>query len=44
MHDMAAHNEGPGLFDLDADHRMILDNADWVARTELYPLSERMDN
>src|SRR5690606_9420979 len=44
MHEKAAHNEVPGLFDLDADQRMILDNADRFARNELYPLSERMDN
>lgn len=36
-------NEKPNLFDFDADHRLILDNADRFARNELYGLSERMD-
>lgn len=30
-------------FDLDADQRLILDQADRFARKELYPLSEQMD-
>lgn len=40
----AIRNEKPNLFDFDADHEMILDNADRFARNELYGLSERMDN
>lgn len=44
MNDMAGRNDEPNLFDLDADHRMILDNADRFARNELYGLAERMDN
>lgn len=44
MNDMAGRNEESNLFDLDADHRMILDNADRFARNELYGLAERMDN
>lgn len=40
----AGRNEKPNLFDFDADHQMILDNADRFARNELYGLSERMDN
>lgn len=43
MHDLAGGNERPGHFDLDADQRMILDNADRFGRNELYALSERMD-
>ena len=35
------HNED---FDLSADHRLILDQADRYAKAELYPLAERMDN
>ncbi|MBN9039040.1 MAG: acyl-CoA dehydrogenase family protein [Rhizobiales bacterium] len=44
MHDIAARNGKPALFDLDSDQRMILDNADRFARNELHGLSERMDN
>lgn len=33
----------PLAFDLDADQREILDQADRYARNELYPLAERMD-
>lgn len=43
MQDAAGNNGRAGLFDLDADQQMILDNADRFARNELYPLSERMD-
>jgi isovaleryl-CoA dehydrogenase len=35
-------NRAP-FFDLDPDHRLILDEADRFARKELYPLSARMD-
>ncbi|MGI6853974.1 acyl-CoA dehydrogenase family protein [Mesorhizobium sp. 1B3] len=44
MNDIIGRNDKPNLFDLDADHRMILENADRFARNELYGLSERMDN
>lgn len=44
MNDIMGRNDKPDLFDLDADHRMILENADRFARNELYGLSERMDN
>lgn len=44
MSSVSGHNEGPGIFEFDAEHEMILDNADRFARNELYPLSERMDN
>jgi isovaleryl-CoA dehydrogenase len=44
MNDIAGRNDKPNLFDLDADHRMILENADRFARNELYGLAERMDN
>lgn len=44
MSSVSGHNERPGIFEFDAEHEMILDNADRFARNELYPLSERMDN
>lgn len=44
MNDIVGRNDKPNLFDLDADHRMILENADRFARNELYGLAERMDN
>ena len=31
-------------FDLNADQRQMLDEADKFARNELYPLATRMDN
>ncbi len=40
--DLSRDNQFPA-FDLDADQRMILDQADRFARKELYGLSERMD-
>ena len=33
----------PSGWDLDADHRLVLDEADRFARKELFPLSARMD-
>ncbi|HWK68903.1 MAG TPA: acyl-CoA dehydrogenase family protein [Rhizobiaceae bacterium] len=44
MNDIVGRNDKPNLFDLDDDHRMILENADRFARNELHGLSERMDN
>lgn len=44
MNDIVGRNDKPNLFDLDADHRMILENADRFARNELHGLAERMDN
>ncbi len=44
MHEFTGHNTTSTLFDLDADQRMILENADRFGRNELYALSERMDN
>ena len=35
---------GAALFDLSPTHRTVLDQADRFARSELYPLSERMDH
>jgi isovaleryl-CoA dehydrogenase len=40
---MAGDNR-PVQFDLDADQRAVLDQADRFARNELYGLSEKMDN
>ena len=38
------HTTGIALFDLSPTHRTVLDQADRFARSELYPLSERMDH
>lgn len=44
MDQVTGHGGMQAAFDLDAEQAMILDNADRFARSELYPLSERMDN
>lgn len=44
MHEFTGQNTTSTLFDLDADQRMILENADRFGRNELHALSERMDN
>jgi isovaleryl-CoA dehydrogenase len=38
-----AHETDAVLFDLSPTHRTVLEQADFFAHTELYPLSERMD-